>query len=229
MFRFCANAATRDFEPPTCLQRLEPPVMLCSVVDVKVKRCITCPPSTFLVVFLQLLPLCLPSVISPPSSSSLLLHSDSSRLLPRSLAPFLWSPPPLPIVTPAPFVVLPPLPGGVVARYRDGPGNPLRHNYEGTLRDLLQFFKPRQPKKLYYQQVRLWPQVHSPLFCRRNSASALNLKCLSLRPQLKMKITDFENRRSFKSIWLNSQFREEVRRRRRPPPALTLSCTRLQY
>lgn len=46
-----------------------------------------------------------------------------------------------------------PLPCGVVARYRDGPGNPLRHNYEGTLRDLLQFFKPRQPKKLYYQQV----------------------------------------------------------------------------
>lgn len=28
--------------------------------------------------------------------------------------------------------------------------------------------------------------------------------------QLKMKITDFENRRSFKCIWLNSQFREEV-------------------
>lgn len=25
-----------------------------------------------------------------------------------------------------------------------------------------------------------------------------------------MKITDFENRRSFKCIWLNSQFREEV-------------------
>ncbi|XP_072125057.1 ubiquitin carboxyl-terminal hydrolase 7 isoform X1 [Mobula birostris] len=62
--------------------------------------------------------------------------------------------------------------------YRDGPGNPLRHNYEGTLRDLLQFFKPRQPKKLYYQQ-------------------------------LKMKITDFENRRSFKCIWLNSNYREE--------------------
>ncbi|KAF4791957.1 Ubiquitin carboxyl-terminal hydrolase 7 [Turdus rufiventris] len=66
----------------------------------------------------------------------------------------------------------------VFQNYRDGPGNPLRHNYEGTLRDLLQFFKPRQPKKLYYQQ-------------------------------LKMKITDFENRRSFKCIWLNSQFREE--------------------
>lgn len=41
----------------------------------------------------------------------------------------------------------------MLGRYRDGPGNPLRHNYEGTLRDLLQFFKPRQPKKLYYQQV----------------------------------------------------------------------------
>ncbi|CDR18062.1 unnamed protein product, partial [Oncorhynchus mykiss] len=72
--------------------------------------------------------------------------------------------------------------------YRDGPGNPLRHNYEGTLRDLLQFFKPRQPKKLYYQQ-------------------------------LKMKITDFENRRSFKSIWLNSQYREEVTSHP-PPPSL---------
>lgn len=52
-----------------------------------------------------------------------------------------------------PLCCPPPMPGGVVARYRDGPGNPLRHNYEGTLRDLLQFFKPRQPKKLYYQQV----------------------------------------------------------------------------
>ena len=62
--------------------------------------------------------------------------------------------------------------------YRDDPGNPLRHNYEGSLRDLLQFFKARQPKKLYYQQ-------------------------------LKMKITDSENRRSFKCTWLNSQFRKE--------------------
>lgn len=37
--------------------------------------------------------------------------------------------------------------------YRDGPGNPLRCNYEGTLRDLLVYFKPRQPKKLYYQRL----------------------------------------------------------------------------
>lgn len=38
--------------------------------------------------------------------------------------------------------------------------------------------------------------------------------------QLKMKITDFENRRSFKSIWLNSQFREEVRHSKPPQKAL---------
>nr|XP_032816939.1 ubiquitin carboxyl-terminal hydrolase 7 isoform X1 [Petromyzon marinus] len=62
--------------------------------------------------------------------------------------------------------------------YRDGPGNPLRHTYEGTLRDLLQYFKPRQPKKLYYQQ-------------------------------LKMKITDFENKKNFKCVWLKSNFVEE--------------------
>ncbi|XP_065302370.2 ubiquitin carboxyl-terminal hydrolase 7 isoform X9 [Dermacentor albipictus] len=37
--------------------------------------------------------------------------------------------------------------------YREGPGNPLRCTYEGTLKDLLVFFKPRQPKKIYYQQL----------------------------------------------------------------------------
>lgn len=35
--------------------------------------------------------------------------------------------------------------------YRDAPGNPLRCTYEGTLRDLLLYYKPRGPKKLYYQ------------------------------------------------------------------------------
>ncbi|KAH7944113.1 hypothetical protein HPB52_015798 [Rhipicephalus sanguineus] len=39
-----------------------------------------------------------------------------------------------------------------VQSYREGPGNPLRCTYEGTLKDLLVFFKPRQPKKIYYQQ-----------------------------------------------------------------------------
>ena len=43
-----------------------------------------------------------------------------------------------------------------------------------------------------------------------SNAKKLNKTSVSRHPQLKMKITDFENRRSFKSIWLNSQFREEV-------------------
>ncbi|XP_054155064.1 ubiquitin carboxyl-terminal hydrolase 7-like [Oppia nitens] len=37
--------------------------------------------------------------------------------------------------------------------YRDGPGGPLRCNYDGTLKDILIFYKPRQPKKIYYQQL----------------------------------------------------------------------------
>lgn len=37
--------------------------------------------------------------------------------------------------------------------YRDGPGNPVKCTYEGNLRDLLVYSKPRQPKKLYYQQL----------------------------------------------------------------------------
>lgn len=35
--------------------------------------------------------------------------------------------------------------------YRDAPGSALRCTYEGTLRDLLIYYKPRGPKKLYYQ------------------------------------------------------------------------------
>ncbi|CAG2182939.1 unnamed protein product, partial [Oppiella nova] len=37
--------------------------------------------------------------------------------------------------------------------YRDGPAGPLRCNYDGTLKDILVYYKPRQPKKIYYQQV----------------------------------------------------------------------------
>lgn len=39
--------------------------------------------------------------------------------------------------------------------YRDGPGNPVKCTFEGTLKDLLVFTKPRQPKKLYYQQLNI--------------------------------------------------------------------------
>lgn len=39
--------------------------------------------------------------------------------------------------------------------YRDGPGNPIRCTYEGTLKELLLYSKPRQQKKLYYQQLNI--------------------------------------------------------------------------
>lgn len=41
-------------------------------------------------------------------------------------------------------------------RYRDGPGNPIRCTYDGNLKDLLVYTKPKQTKKLYYQQVFLF-------------------------------------------------------------------------
>ena len=37
--------------------------------------------------------------------------------------------------------------------YREGPGNAIRCTYEGTLKDLFIYFKPKQPKKIYYQQL----------------------------------------------------------------------------
>lgn len=37
--------------------------------------------------------------------------------------------------------------------YREGPGCALRCTYDGTLKDILMYFKPRQPKKIYYQHV----------------------------------------------------------------------------
>ncbi|XP_064603934.1 ubiquitin carboxyl-terminal hydrolase 7-like isoform X2 [Liolophura sinensis] len=37
--------------------------------------------------------------------------------------------------------------------YRDGPGNAIRCTFDGTLKDLLTCSKPRQPRKLYYQQL----------------------------------------------------------------------------
>ncbi|ESO84027.1 hypothetical protein LOTGIDRAFT_184079 [Lottia gigantea] len=37
--------------------------------------------------------------------------------------------------------------------YRDLPGNAVRCTFEGTLKDLLMYTKPRQPKKIFYQQL----------------------------------------------------------------------------
>ena len=40
--------------------------------------------------------------------------------------------------------------------YKEGPGNPIRCTYDGTLKDLLVYVKSRQPRKIYYQQVCQW-------------------------------------------------------------------------
>lgn len=37
--------------------------------------------------------------------------------------------------------------------YREGPGNPLRCNFDGTLKDILVTIKQRTPKKIYYQHL----------------------------------------------------------------------------
>ncbi|XP_060528393.1 ubiquitin carboxyl-terminal hydrolase 7-like [Cylas formicarius] len=37
--------------------------------------------------------------------------------------------------------------------YKDSPGNALRCTFEGTLKDLLLFSKPKLPKKIFYQQL----------------------------------------------------------------------------
>lgn len=51
--------------------------------------------------------------------------------------------------------------------YREGPGNAIRCTYEGTLKDLFVYFKPKQPKKIYYQQVNSCPQSILVKTCAR--------------------------------------------------------------
>ncbi|XP_044253293.1 ubiquitin carboxyl-terminal hydrolase 7 isoform X1 [Tribolium madens] len=41
----------------------------------------------------------------------------------------------------------------VSSSYKDSPGHPLRCTFEGTLKDLLVFSKPKAPKKIFYQQL----------------------------------------------------------------------------
>lgn len=40
-----------------------------------------------------------------------------------------------------------------ICSYKDSPGHPLRCTFEGTLKDLLVFSKPKVPKKIFYQQL----------------------------------------------------------------------------
>lgn len=62
--------------------------------------------------------------------------------------------------------------------YRDGPGQPLRCNFEGTLKDIIQFVRPKQVRRVYYQQ-------------------------------LQISISELENKKQFKCIWISSNLKEE--------------------
>ena len=39
------------------------------------------------------------------------------------------------------------------ANYREAPGAPLRCTYDGNLKDIFMYFKPRHPKKMFYQKL----------------------------------------------------------------------------
>ncbi len=43
--------------------------------------------------------------------------------------------------------------------YREGPGHALRCTFEGTLKDLLVYFRPKQPKRIFYQLLSIPIQV----------------------------------------------------------------------
>jgi len=60
--------------------------------------------------------------------------------------------------------------------YKDGPGNALRCNFEGTLKDLLVYSKPKGIKKIYYQTLSI------PVFEFENKRT---FKCFWVGPKLK--------------------------------------------
>ncbi|XP_023345461.1 ubiquitin carboxyl-terminal hydrolase 7 isoform X1 [Eurytemora carolleeae] len=62
--------------------------------------------------------------------------------------------------------------------YRDGPGQALRCNFEGTLKDIIQYFRPKQVKRVYYQR-------------------------------LQISISELENKKQFKCLWISSNLKEE--------------------
>lgn len=60
--------------------------------------------------------------------------------------------------------------------YKDSPGNPLRCTFEGTLKDLLVYIKPKTPKKIFYQQLSI----------RVNELeNKKQFKCIFLGPKMK--------------------------------------------
>ena len=62
------------------------------------------------------------------------------------------------------------------ASYRDVPGHALRASFEGSLKDILVYFRPKQPKKIFYQRLSI------PL---RDLESKKQIKCTWLSPDHK--------------------------------------------
>ncbi|XP_065341533.1 ubiquitin carboxyl-terminal hydrolase 7 isoform X2 [Cloeon dipterum] len=60
--------------------------------------------------------------------------------------------------------------------YKDSPGHPLRCSFDGTLKDLLLYAKPKQPKKIFYQQLNI------PINELENKKQ---FKCIWVSPKLK--------------------------------------------
>ncbi|KAF4524831.1 hypothetical protein B566_EDAN014313 [Ephemera danica] len=72
--------------------------------------------------------------------------------------------------------------------YKDSPGHPLRCTYDGSLKDLLVYSKPKQPKKVYYQQLSI------PINELENKKQ---FKCVWVSPNVKeeKELTLFPNKR----------------------------------
>jgi len=41
----------------------------------------------------------------------------------------------------------------LIGSYRDSPGNAIKCTFDGQLKDIFQGYKPKQQRKMYYQQV----------------------------------------------------------------------------
>lgn len=88
------------------------------------------------------------------------------------------------------------------SRYRDSPGNSIKCGYDGALKDIFQGFKPKQPKKIYYQKV-------GKCFNFKCSDPSFEYLIISFL-QLTIRIDELENKKQFKCSWFNPATKEDV-------------------
>ncbi len=86
--------------------------------------------------------------------------------------------------------------------YCDRPGGPLRSSYDGTLKDILLYFRSSQVKKIYFQHVSDWDRV--------GVIWVFNIESFNLSIKLPINIYEMENKRSFKCTYVNSNLQEKV-------------------